>query len=421
MDDMKVISRQNNSILIGKIKDQTLLAEFYSLADAFVICSERENFPTTCVEAQCCGTPITGFDTGGTRETALFSHEKFCQYGDIKSLRDQIKVLLAQDKTEEISSRAEQVYSKEAMYRRYEELYARMGGTGKQLKILLLDVNCKYSSTGKIVYDLFTNLRENGQRAALCYGRGPLVEEKGIYKFGLDWETYFHAGLARITGFNGCFSLLSTLRLLRFLDQFKPDVVHIHELHAYFVNIGMLVRYLKKRKIKIVWTFHCEYMYTGKCGYANECRKYEKECGRCPELHEYPKSLLFDQTKHMFRMKRRMFSDLEVIIACPSQWLADRAARSFLKDKKIVVVHNGVDTEIFRPVDSGGLRHELGIPEDNKVVLSVAPDIMSERKGGRWVLQAAEGMREEKITFVLVGVEAGSIDLTAAAGHMHRR
>ena len=271
------------------------------------------------------------------------------------------------------------------------------------MRILLIDVNCKYSSTGKIVYDLFTNLKKEGHKASICYGRGELIKEPGIYKFGLDWETYVHGMLARLTGYNGCFSYLSTKRLIRYIEHFKPDLIHIHELHAYFVNIVPLINYIKKKKLKVVWTFHCEYMYTGKCGHSYECEKWKTECGNCPYMRDYPKSLFFDQTKHMFRKKKELLRDLDFLIVTPSEWLADRVKQSFLKDKEIRVIHNGIDTSVFKPVDASELRHELGIPDGHQVVLSVAPNIMSERKGGKWVLELAERMERENLTFVLEG------------------
>lgn len=271
------------------------------------------------------------------------------------------------------------------------------------MRVLLIDVNCKYSSTGKIVYDLYKNLRSDGHKAAIAYGRGERIKEPGIYKFGLDWETYLHAGLARITGYNGCFSFFSTKRLINFIEYFKPDVIHIHELHAYFVNIVPLINYIKMKHIKLVWTFHCEYMYTGKCGVSYECEKWKTECRKCPHLHDYPNSILFDHTKQMFGWKKKLLSDLDFVIVTPSQWLADRVKHSFLKDKTIKVIQNGIDTSLFKPVDSSRLRKELQIPKDYKIVLSVAPNIMSERKGGQWVLKIAEKMKEKKVIFVLVG------------------
>lgn len=273
------------------------------------------------------------------------------------------------------------------------------------MKVLLIDVNCKNSSTGKIVYDLYQGLTANGYGTAVCYGRGPMIEEKNIYKFGLDWETNIHAGLARITGLNGCFSPFSTERLIAFMEKFKPDIVHIHELHAYFVNIAPVITYLKEKKIKVIWTFHCEYMYTGKCGHSYDCEKWKTSCGSCPSVHDYPKSFYFDFTKRMFDKKKALLTDFDFTIVTPSQWLADRVRQSFLADKPILVIHNGIDTEhVFYPRDTTALREKYRLG-DKKVVLSVAPNIMDERKGGKWVLELSKRSELAGYQFVLVGAD----------------
>lgn len=273
------------------------------------------------------------------------------------------------------------------------------------MRVLLLDVNCKSGSTGKIVYDLYTQLNKNGHIAAIGYGRGKLVNESNIIKFSSNIEVYTHVLLTRITGFTGCFSYFATKRLIKFMDEFKPDVVHLNDMHGYFVNILPLIRYLKKNNIKTIWTFHCEFMYTGKCGYSYECEKWKSECRCCPNLKDYISSMFFDFTKKMFNDKKKIFKDFNnLIIVTPSKWLADRVKQSFLKDKKIVVIHNGIDTEnIFYPRKFKHLkkRHNL---KDEKIVLAVAPDIMCERKGGRYVLELAKKMKNENIKFILIGV-----------------
>lgn len=277
------------------------------------------------------------------------------------------------------------------------------------MRVLLIDVNCKNSSTGKIVYDLYRNLRADGHEAAVCYGRGDAVCEENIYKFGNDAETMLHAGLARLTGLNGYFSPISTKRLLDFIDKFAPDVVHLHELHAYFVNLKPLLTYLKKKKIKVVWTFHCEYMYTGKCGHAYECEGWRYGCGKCPEIREYPKSLFFDFTKKMFNDKKALLSDWNFTIVTPSQWLAERVRKSFLKDKQIEVIHNGIETNnvFFKrsrdEINALKKRYDL---VDKKIVLAVAPDIMRESKGGRTVVDISKRFNGENVHFVLVGAES---------------
>ena len=274
------------------------------------------------------------------------------------------------------------------------------------MKILLIDVNCKYSSTGKIVYDLFNRLKADGHEARIAYGRGDVIDEPGIYKFGIDSETKKHALLARITGKNGYYSPKSTKRLIQYIEEFKPDLIHIHELHAYFVNHLELLDYLRQKQIPIVWTFHCEYMYTGKCGFAYECTGYKTGCGNCPYLHEYVSSFAIDKTAQMLSDKKAAMAGLNIkAIVTPSRWLADKTKETYLGHYRICVINNGIDTSgIFypRPKDVD-LRKAFGIDEDDRLVLAVAPNIMDVRKGGQMVLDLAKTMPDTQ--FVLVGAD----------------
>ena len=274
------------------------------------------------------------------------------------------------------------------------------------MKILLIDINCKNSSTGKIVYDLYKEINnKKGYEAAICYGRGPLIKESKIYKFSTDLETKIHAFFTRITGLMGYFSPFATRKLIKFIDEYNPDVIHIHELHSYFVNIIPLVNFIKKRKIKTVWTFHCEFMYTGKCGYSYECEKWKNECKTCPQIKEYPKSLFFDFTKKMFNDKKNIMRDFNTLtIVTPSKWLEKRVENSFLKEKQILTIHNGIDTEIFHLKNSEELKIKYNL-KDEKVILAVAPNILSERKGGRWILKLAKEYKDKDVKFILIGIE----------------
>lgn len=260
------------------------------------------------------------------------------------------------------------------------------------MRVLLIDVNCKNSSTGRIVYDLYTKLRETGHEAAVCYGRGQRIREPNIYKFGLDWETALHALLTRLTGYTGCFSFFSTRRLLKFIRKFRPDAVHIHELHAYFVNIKPLLSYLKKAGIKTVFTLHCEFMYTGKCGHAMECEKWKTLCADCPRVGDYPKSLLFDRTGHMFLEKKALYEGFDKLhVTAPSGWLMDRAKQSMLADKPSTVIPNGIDTDTFYPRNTADLRQRHGI-ENEKIIVHVTADFSADPdhiKGGYYVIALA--------------------------------
>ena len=273
------------------------------------------------------------------------------------------------------------------------------------MKVLLIDVNYKSGSTGKIVYDLKQELEKEGHEVLVCYGRGKKIKEKGVIRFAYDIETLTHAFLSRLMGLMGYFSYFSTKRLIKEIEKFKPDIVHIHETHSYFINYLSLISYLKEKNIKTVWTFHCEYMYTGNCGHAYDCEKWKKVCKNCPNIKRYPKSLFFDFTHKMFLDKKKAFEDFNnLIIVTPSQWLKDRVKMSFLKNKRIEVIHNGINTEIFRPRDFTHLKikHNIG---NKKVILGVAPNIMSNEKGGKWIVKLAEGCLDLNYIFILIGVE----------------
>jgi glycosyltransferase involved in cell wall biosynthesis len=273
------------------------------------------------------------------------------------------------------------------------------------MKIAQVDVNYNLTSTGKIVAQLVSGLEEMGHSAIACYGRGPDFEAKNVHKISSNAEVLLHVLGTRLTGLTDHFSPLSTRRLIGHLENFRPDVVHLHDLHGYFLNIPLVVDFLKINRIPTVWTFHCEFMYTGKCGYAFDCEKWKTECGVCPSLKEYPKSLFFDFTTHMFHEKQKMFSNFEKLyLVAPSEWLANRMRKSIVKDKPIGVIHNGLDINIFRRRLTTKIKSHLGLTNEF-IILSVGADLMSERKGGKWVLELAKRNSDKNIFFVMVGVD----------------
>jgi len=273
-----------------------------------------------------------------------------------------------------------------------------------------MDVLCKSGSTGKIVYELYTRTVAEGHEAAVCYGRGAKVEERNIFKFGLDWETKLHALLTRLTGYTGCFSPLSTKRLISFIDSFQPDIIHLHEPHAYFLNLKPFFEYLGEKKIPLVYTFHCEFAYTGKCGYSYDCDRFETGCGSCPRLRDYPKTLGPDRTAAMYKEKKKLLERQNMLIVCPSRWLAERSKRSFLKSFDTRVIKNGIDTEnIFYPRSKDEYAHLLKLHgiENEKIVLAVAPSFTTDkRKGAEYVLRLARRMTGHNVRFILIGVDA---------------
>ncbi|EJI85743.1 hypothetical protein AEST_14080 [Alishewanella aestuarii B11] len=272
------------------------------------------------------------------------------------------------------------------------------------MKIAIIDVNFDFSSTGKIVKDLMIYFESVGHEVQAFYGRGQSnLTQLSVTKISNDLETYFHAGLTRLTGFTGCFSYFSTKYLIERLEAFKPDVVHLHELHGYYINIYTVVDWLKKNEIPVVWTFHCEFMYTGKCGHSHECNKWKSGCGECPLLKEYPASFI-DQTAHMFSKKKKLFESFEYLkIVTPSEWLLGRVKQSFLSNKDSRVIFNGIDTDnVFYPRMTSPQKL-TGFDFSKPIVLAVAPNILDANKGGDWVIELAKRFTSE-LNFILVGV-----------------
>jgi putative colanic acid biosynthesis glycosyltransferase len=274
------------------------------------------------------------------------------------------------------------------------------------MKVALVDVNYGSSSTGKIVADLVAGLNRRGHRSTAFYGRGDAASEAdGVRRISSPWEVRFHALATRVTGLTDGFSPLATSRLIRELERLKPDVVHLHDIHGYFLNIGALCAYLKQRRIATVWTFHCEFMYTGRCGYAMECEGWRTGCQRCPDLTRYPASWFLDFAGRMFADKQALFADFErLALAAPSHWLAKRMGESLVGNRPVEVVPNGLDTSVFRPRDVATLRAEMGI-QGKYCVLALGAGLLSERKGGRWVIELARRFAGEEVAFLMVGVD----------------
>lgn len=273
------------------------------------------------------------------------------------------------------------------------------------MRVLQIDVNYDDSSTGKIVKDLQIGLESYQHQVRCCYGRDTKNSPSNAIKISSNIEVNVHAALTRMTGLTGIYSPVATKRLIAEIEEFKPDIIHLHELHGYYINIYQIIQYLKSRQIPVVWTFHCEFMYTGKCGHAHECNRWQDKCGSCPQLSEYPRSLLLDYTALMLRQKQEAFEDFDLLkIITPSNWLAQRVRQSFLRNKNIDTIYNGIDVEIFRPMEAATLRakHEI---KTSHVLLAIAPNLLSEAKGGEWVLELARRMRKDDVTFIMIGVD----------------
>ena len=216
-------------------------------------------------------------------------------------------------------------------------------------------------STGKIMFDLAETARKHGHTvytySAKTFRRGmkneyPLKPYHMYY--GTEIENLFHKVIGGITGLNGYFSVLSTYKLIQRLKRQKIDILHLHNLHEFCINLPILFRWIKKNNIKVIWTLHDCWSFTGHCPYFTMvgCEKWKTGCGGCPQKNIYPRSYL-DTTSFMWHKKEKWFTGVnDLTIVTPSEWLASLVKESYLREYPIKVINNGIDLNVFKPTPS---------------------------------------------------------------------
>ena len=268
----------------------------------------------------------------------------------------------------------------------------------------VMQINCVYNtgSTGKIMYDIHTELKKQGIESVICYGRGDKTTDIGVYKTSSEFLAKFNNVKSRFTGmpYNGSF--FATQKLLRIIKKEKPDVVHLHCINGFFVNIYKLVNFLKKNKIPTVVTHHAEFLYTGSCGYSFECDRWKTGCGSCPLAGAGVNSRFFDFSHFDFnRMKKAFMAFDNLCSVAVSPWVQSRAEQSpIFEEHHNTTVLNGIDCNIFKPRESD-LRKRLGIKEDKKVILHTTASFTSEVKGGKYIMELAKRLQDEAIIVVV--------------------
>lgn len=272
------------------------------------------------------------------------------------------------------------------------------------MKILMINVVCGIRSTGRICTDLAEELENQGHTVKIAYGREKVPEKYKKYaiRIGNDLDVIFHGLKARLFDASGWGSRRTTECFIKWLKTYDPDVIHLHNLHGYYINIEILFDYLKSSNKRIIWTLHDCWAFTGHGVYCDtiKCKKWLRGCNHCPHSRKYPKSYM-DRSKHNWEKKREIFlgaSNLQIIT--PSKWLASLAKQSFLSDYKIKVIHNGIDTSRFYPLKSD-FRQYYGL-EESIVLLGVASR-WTDLKGYYDYIKLSE-ILDERYRIVLVGV-----------------
>lgn len=268
----------------------------------------------------------------------------------------------------------------------------------------VVEINTGFrGSTGNIMLNIAETVKtENGEVFTFSETKKG-TPPTGHYYFGTYCENMFHRAISCFFGISGKGSKMGTRQLLRQLDSIQPDILHLHNLHGWYINLPMLFAYIKRHNIKTVWTLHDCWSFTAQCSHfvMEKCEKWKTGCYSCPRYRLYPYTFV-DRTKAMWKLKKQWFTGVEnLTIVTPSRWLGDLVKQSYLGSYPVRVINNGINLDVFQPTNSN-FREKYNL-HNKKIVLGVASG-WTDRKGLDVVIELSKRLPED-YQVVLVGTD----------------
>lgn len=244
------------------------------------------------------------------------------------------------------------------------------------LKLLQINTALNWSATGRIAEQISSLAKSLGWDCYTAHGARYVLGESVANDISTDFilNDYLDAATSMLGGRHGLGSKFVTRELVKRIDIISPDIIHLHNIHGYYLNYPILFRYLAQAKTKVVWTLHDCWTMTGHCTHFDEigCEKWKSQCYDCPLLHSGYKSFFFDRSRSNYQLKKELFTSVpDMTIVTVSEWLKGKVEESFLKKYPVRVIRNGIDLDVFKPVTSA-LREKLQIANGKIVLLGVA-------------------------------------------------
>lgn len=222
-----------------------------------------------------------------------------------------------------------------------------------KLKLLQINVAANWGSHGRIAEEIGLEAMAQGWESYIAYGRYANPSKSHIVKIGDLFDHCLHGAQSLLLDRHGLASCGPTKKLIREIEQIKPDLIHLHNIHGFYLNYPILFRYLSTVDIPVVWTLHDCWAFTGHCAWPihGHCDRFQEQCCHCPlQSKGYPKSFLLDRSRSNFKLKKRYFRSLQDLhLVTVSRWLEQQVRLSFMQDMDIRTIYNGLDTEVFRP------------------------------------------------------------------------
>lgn len=289
----------------------------------------------------------------------------------------------------------------------------------RKMRIVQINETCGTGSIGRTTAEFAQACHDMGHESYVFYASGKPTY-KNSKQIGNVFFQKLHALLSRITGKQGYASYIPTIKLIKELETIQPDIVHLRNLHANYINLRLLLQYLAKNDIATVLTLHDCWFFTGKCTYyiSANCNKWKEECGNCPLLHEdnVNPTLWFDSTKACLHDKQKWFSAIpRLAVVGVSQWVASEASMSFLGRRNPIGIYNWIDTNVFQPRETQELREKNELNE-KFVVLMVTAGI-SEKKG-YLVLKALSEKLSSEYQLIVIGKNPRNLEIPENVIHI---
>lgn len=274
---------------------------------------------------------------------------------------------------------------------------------GKSMKVMQINSVCGIGSTGRIVTDIDKILKEHGYESYISYGRGASKNCDAPIRIGNRLDNYFHVIKTRIFDGHGFGSKKATQEFTNKVKKLDPDLIHLHNIHGYYINVEALFEYLKEANKPVVWTLHDCWAFTGHCSYFDtvNCSKWKTECDKCPLKREYPASFMIDKSRCNYWKKKEFFNNVKnLIIVTPSNWLATRVRESFLQNYPVKVINNGIDLDIFKPRNTMA---KDNCRLDGKFIILGVANIWNKRKGYEYFLDLSRKLEDDEV-IIMVGL-----------------
>ena len=272
------------------------------------------------------------------------------------------------------------------------------------MKLLQINSVINFGSTGRIAEEIGQLAITLGWESYIAYGRNDRASQSKKIRIGTEWDLKIHGLKTRLFDRHGFGSTKATKKLIIEIEKLKPEIIHLHNIHGYYINIELLFNYLSQTTIPIVWTFHDCWPITGHCVYFDfvGCKKWKEHCDKCPQKNTYPSSVFRDNSFYNYDIKKKLFNSVSSLTLVPvSDWLADIIKESFFRKYPVEVIHNGVDTSIFRSSNVDKVKNKYDLA--NKFVILGVASVWDSRKGLNDFLELNTRLMSNEV-IILIGL-----------------